>query len=84
MDDHFDICRVFEISKFDIARLTCICSAMKCPLEFTADDYFVTSNGAVYDAIQAAYIVLRIMGDLRISCLPCVCMFKHTTRYTQS
>ena len=20
MDDHFDICRVFEISKFDIAR----------------------------------------------------------------
>ena len=23
---------------------------------------FVTSNGAVYDAIQAAYIVLRIMG----------------------
>ena len=24
IDDHFDICRVFEISKFDIARLTCI------------------------------------------------------------
>ena len=24
MDDHFDICCVFEISKFDIARLTCI------------------------------------------------------------
>ena len=24
MDDHFDICHVFEISKFDIARLTCI------------------------------------------------------------
>ena len=24
MDDHYDICRVFEISKFDIARLTCI------------------------------------------------------------
>ena len=23
MDDHFDICRVFKISKFDIARLTC-------------------------------------------------------------
>ena len=22
MDDHFDICRVFKISKFDIARLT--------------------------------------------------------------
>ena len=28
MDDHFDICRVFEISKFDIARLTCIRMAM--------------------------------------------------------
>ena len=24
MDDHFDIGRVFEIGKFDIARLTCI------------------------------------------------------------
>ena len=24
MDNHFDICSVFEISKFDIARLTCI------------------------------------------------------------
>ena len=24
MDNQFDICRVFEISKFDIARLTCI------------------------------------------------------------
>ena len=23
MDDHFDICRVFEINKFDIVRLTC-------------------------------------------------------------
>ena len=22
VDDHFDICRVFEISKFDIERLT--------------------------------------------------------------
>ena len=25
MNDHCDICRVFEISKFDLARLTCIC-----------------------------------------------------------
>ena len=25
MNGHFDICCVFEISKFDIARLTCIC-----------------------------------------------------------
>ena len=47
-----------------------MCSALKCPLEITADDYFVTSNGAIYDAIQAAYIVLRIMGYLRFSCLP--------------
>ena len=38
------------------------CLAIKCPLEITADDYFVTSNGAVYDAIQAVYIVLLIMG----------------------
>ena len=38
-----------------------ICSAIKCPLEITADDYFVTSNGAVYDSIQASYIVLQIM-----------------------
>ena len=55
-------------------------------LQITADDYFVTSNGAVYDAIQAAYIVLWIMGYLHVSfppstvilpasvCLP-VCMF---------
>ena len=25
MDDHFDIGRLFEIGKFDITRLTCIC-----------------------------------------------------------
>ena len=43
-------------------RYRSICSAIKCPLEITADDYFVTSNGAVYDAIQAAYIVLRTMA----------------------
>ena len=29
MDDHFDICHVFEISKFDIARLTCSVNVMK-------------------------------------------------------
>ena len=34
------------------------------------DDYFVTSNGVVYNAIQAAYIVIRIMGYLHVSCLP--------------
>ena len=25
MDDHFDICCVFKISKFNIAKLTCVC-----------------------------------------------------------
>ena len=35
MDDHFDICRVFEISKFDIARLTCISDIyIICDFEF--------------------------------------------------
>ena len=47
---------------YTLDRYRSICSAIKCPLEITADDYFVTSNGVVYDAIQAAYIVLRIMG----------------------
>ena len=51
-------------------RYRSICSALKRPLVITADDYFVASNGAVYDAIQAAYIVLWIMGYLRVSCLP--------------
>ena len=51
-------------------RYGSICSAIKCTLETTAEDYFVTSNGAVYDAIQAAFIALQIMGYLRISCLP--------------
>ena len=48
--------------QYTLDRYRSICSAIKCPLEITADDYFVTSNDAVYDAIQAAYIVLRIMG----------------------
>ena len=39
-------------------------------LKITTDDYFVTSNGAVFGAIQAAYIVLLIMGYLHVSCLP--------------
>ena len=39
-------------------------------MSIRADDYFVTSIGAAYDAIQAAYIVLRIMGYLHVSCLP--------------
>ena len=56
--------------KYTLDRYCSICSAIKCPLEITADDYFVTSNGVVYDAIQAAYIVLWILGYLRVSCLP--------------
>ena len=36
--------------------------AINCPLEIKADDHFVTSNGAVYDAIQATYIVLLKTG----------------------
>ena len=51
-------------------RYCSICSSIKFPLEITAGDYFVASNGAVYDAIKAAYIVLRIMGYIRASCLP--------------
>ena len=54
--------------QYTLDRYRSICSAIKCPLEITADDYFVTSNGAVYDAIQAAYIVLRLMGYYRVSC----------------
>ena len=51
-------------------RYRSICSAIKCLLEITVDDYFVTSNGAVYDAIQATFVVLQIMGYLQVSCLP--------------
>ena len=48
--------------QYTLDRYLSICSTIKCPLEITADDYFVTLNSEVYDAIQAAYIVLRIMG----------------------
>ena len=48
--------------QYTLDRYRSICSAIKCQLEVTADDYSVTTNGAVYDAIQAAYIVLQIMG----------------------
>ena len=54
---------IFVLSvQYSLDRYRSICSAIECPLEITADDCFVTSNGAVYDAIQAAYIFLRIMG----------------------
>ena len=48
--------------QYTLDRYRSICSTINCPLEIKADNYFVTSNGAVYDAIQTAYIVLRIMG----------------------
>ena len=56
--------------QYTLDRYRIICSAIKCSLESTADDYFVTSNGGVYDAIQATYIVLRIMGYLCVSSVP--------------
>ena len=39
--------------KYTLDRYRSICSAIKCPFEITTDDYFVASNGAGYDAIQA-------------------------------
>ena len=67
---------IFVLSvQYTLDRYRSICSAIKCPLEITADDYFVTSNCAVYNAIQAAYIVLRIMGYYCVSCLPSTIIF---------
>ena len=40
MDDHFDICCVFEISKFDIARLTCTYSYLQ-PQKMQCKRYIV-------------------------------------------
>ena len=40
MDDHFDIGRVFEIGKFDITRLTCICILKGEKLYFSPKNYF--------------------------------------------
>ena len=45
--------------QYTLDRYRSICSAIKCPSEITADDYFVKLNGAVYDAIQAAYYIYR-------------------------
>ena len=56
--------------QYTLDRYRSICSAIKFPLEITADNYFVISNGAVYDAIQAAYIALRIMGYYRVLSVP--------------
>ena len=50
--------------QYTLDRYRSICSAIKGLLEIKTDEYFVTSNGAVYGAIQAAYIhvILGIMG----------------------
>ena len=62
---------IFVLSvQYPLDRYSSICSAKNCPLEVTADDYFVTSNGAVYNAIQAAYIVLRIVGYFKTRFMP--------------
>ena len=54
---------IFVLSvQYTLDKYRSICSTIKCPLEITVDDYFVTSNCVVYDAIKAAYIVLRIIG----------------------
>ena len=84
--------------QYTLDRYRSICSAIKCSLEITADDYFVTSNGAVYDAIQAAYSSTD--NGLLTSFMPtkyhhfacsrlatycsCVCMCERTTRNAQA
>ena len=47
-------------------RYRSICSAIKCTLEITADDYFVTSNGVVDDVFQAAYI-LSLLDKFKVT-----------------
>ena len=40
---------IFVLSvKYTLDKCSNICSAIKCPLEITADDYFVASIGGVY------------------------------------
>ena len=39
-----------------------ICLVIKCPLDITADDIFVASNGAVYYVIQAAYNIFILLA----------------------
>ena len=43
-----------------------ICSAIKCPLEIAAADYFVASNGAVYDAISNKQ---KYVHEVLVNCL---------------
>ena len=60
--------------QYTLDRYRSICSAIKCPLDITADDEFVTSNGAVCDAIQAAFIVLGIVGYIHAYQVPSFCL----------
>ena len=54
---------IFVLSvQYTLDRYRSIRSAIKCPYKITADDYFVSSKSEVYDAIQAAYLFLRIKG----------------------
>ena len=49
-------------------------------IKITADDYFVTSNGAVYDAIQTAYSSME-NGYLHAVCLPSTIILCMPTKY---
>ena len=48
-------------------RYRSICSTIKCTLIYL---FLKASNGAVYNAMQAAYIGLRIMGYFCVTRLP--------------
>ena len=76
---------IFVLSvQYTLDRYRNICSAIKCPLETTADDYHVgASNGAVYDAIQAAYLYIGqwIMGYFCVTCLPSTIILSATYLY---
>ena len=56
MSENARLVPIFALSvQYTWDRYHSICSAIKCPLEIAADDYFVTSNSAVYGAVQAVY-----------------------------
>ena len=69
--------------QYTLDRYRSTCSAIKCLLEITADDYFVTSNGAVYDAILDNGLLTRFMPT-KYHHLPASvwlpnCMFVHVS-----
>ena len=59
MDDHFDICPVFEISKSDIARLTCT------PF-WEVFAYFLIAKGPIFDPISG---LGKSLINMKNSCL---------------